>query len=158
MLGNPLVRKIVRVQRKDLKFDNVRKDHDQDDLRRLGKSVKKKLWIPLVIKSDGTIVDGHRRVMGGDLEGVEEYDCIVIEEEMTRTEVRRAQAVTAMHRKGLSGIEQFNIAYELLQTNPGWTDKRLAEELDLSESMMVRILSVAHVAKPVRDALEAGRI
>ena len=155
-------REIFRVHRSQLQFDNIRTAFDQEELYQLGMSVKKRQWIPLVVKPDGngnwTVVDGQRRVLGGDLVGIEEYDAIGVDEAMTVTQLRIAQATTAIHRAGLTGWEQYRVAYELIQTNPDWTGKTLADELGLTASMAVRLLSPSKCIREVRDKLEAGRI
>jgi len=156
-------REVIRVHRKQLKFDNIRTHFDRDELFLLGVSVKKRQWLPLIIRPDTEndsfwVVDGQRRVLGGDMVGVEEYDAIVVEASLTKTAMRIAQASTAIHQRGLNGFEQYRVAYELLQTNPDWTDKTLAEELGLSDSMPLRLLSPSKCIREVRIALEAGEI
>ena len=156
-------REVIRVHRKQLKFDNIRTHFDREELFLLGVSVKKRQWLPLIVRPDTDkdyfwAIDGHRRVLGGDMVGVEEYDAIVVEASLTKTEWRIAQASTAIHQRGLKGWEQYRVAYELLQTNPDWTDKTLAEELGLSDSMPLRLLSPSKCIREVRNALEAGEI
>ena len=163
MVKATYTREVIRVHRKQLKFDNIRTHFDREELFLLGVSVKKRQWLPLIVRPDTDndyfwTVDGHRRVLGGDMVGVEEYDAIVVETSLTKTEMRIAQASTAMHQRGLKGWEQYRVAYELLQTNPDWTDKTLSEELGMSDSMPLRVLSPSKCIREVRVALEAGEI
>jgi len=140
------------------KFDNIRKQFDPDDLVRLGESLKRRQWHPVVAKSDGTVVDGERRVRAALAAGLETLDVIIIDAPMTKTELRLAQAATAMHRADLSGWEKYELCYELVQLNPDWQAKELAEHLAIDPSMVTRILSASKTVPEVREALKAGRL
>ncbi len=151
-------RKIVTRPAEWFKFDNIRKQFDPEDLVRLGESLKRRQWHPIVAKSDGIVVDGERRVRAAREVGLETLDAIIVDAPMSQTELRLAQGATAMHRADLSGWEKYVLCYELIQLNPGWQAKDLAEHLAIDPSMVTRILSASKAVPEVRAALKAGRL
>lgn len=153
-----VARTIVRIRLAELKFDNVRRAFDEADLIRLGESLKRRQWHPIVVRSSMLVVDGERRVRAGIMAGLETLDAIVTDEELSQTELRLAQGVTAFHRADLSGWERYQLVYELAQLNPEWQAKQLAEALAVDPTTITKIMAASHVAPEVRAALEVGKI
>jgi ParB/RepB/Spo0J family partition protein len=140
------------------KFDNIRQCFEEDALIALGKSLRRRQWHPIVARSDGTVVDGERRVRAARLERLESLDAVIIDEAMTQTELRLAQAATAMHRADLTPGEKYELCYELLQLRTDWKEKDLAEHLCIHPSMVTRIMAASKTIPEVRQALKDGKL
>ncbi|HEV3118578.1 MAG TPA: ParB N-terminal domain-containing protein [Gemmataceae bacterium] len=140
------------------KFDNIRQCFEEDALIALGKSLRKRQWHPVVARSDGTVIDGERRVRAAKLEGLESLDTLIIDEAMSQSDLRLAQAATAMHRADLTSGEKYDLCYELLQLRTDWKDKDLAEHLCIHPSMVTRIMAASRTIPEVRQALKEGKL
>src|SRR5260370_34120499 len=84
-----------------------RKSFDKDELMALGESLKKKQLVPVLARPDGTIIDGHRRLFGGEHVGVKQLEVIITDEPLTPAQIKESQLVTALHRADLKAYEQF---------------------------------------------------
>lgn len=140
------------------KYDNVRKKFEHESLVELGKSLRKRQWHPVIARPDGTLIDGERRVRAAELEGLESLDTIIVDGELTQSEIRLAQATTAMHRADLTPGEKYDLCYELLQLRPDWKAKDLAEHLCIDPSMVTRIMAASNTIPAVRQALKDGKL
>jgi ParB family chromosome partitioning protein len=155
---NTPLRHIVRKPADWFKVDNIRQAFDHDALVQLGKSLRRRQWHPVLARPDGTLIDGERRVRAAKLEGLESLDTIVVDAELSRSEVRLAQAATAMHRADLTAGEKYELCYELLQLRPDWQAKDLAEHLCIDPSMVTRIMAASKTIPAVRQALKEGKL
>jgi hypothetical protein len=79
-----------------------RKHFPEDDLRRLGESLKVRQLQPLLVKPDGTIIDGERRWRPAQLVGLESLDVIVCEAALRESEIRVIQLTSKLLRQGLT--------------------------------------------------------
>lgn len=140
------------------KFDNIRQCFEEDALIALGKSLRRRQWHPVVARSDGTVIDGERRVRAARIEKLESLDTLIIDEAMTQSELRLAQAATAMHRADLTAGEKYALCYELLQLRTDWKEKDLAEHLCIHPSMVTRIMAASKTIPEVREALQQGKL
>lgn len=140
------------------KWDNIRKKFERESLVELGKSLRRRQWHPVIARPDGTLIDGERRARAAALEGLESLDTIIVEGELTQSEVRLAQAATAMHRADLTPGEKYDLCYELLQLRPEWKAKDLAEHLCIDPSMVTRIMAASNTIPAVREALKDGKL
>lgn len=140
------------------KADNIRKKFEHESLVELGKSLRRRQWHPVIARADGTLIDGERRVRAALLEGLESLDTIIVDEELKQSEVRLAQAATAMHRADLTPGEKYDLCYELLQLRPDWKAKDLAEHLCIDPSMVTRIMAASNTVPEVRAALKEGKL
>lgn len=152
------MRQVVRKKLGWFKTKNIRKTFDEEADRALGQSVKVRQMHPLVCGPDGTIIDGERRWRGAKLVGLEELDVIIIEEELSETELLLLQAATAIHRADLTAGEKGNLAYELAMRNPAWQAKEIAEHLHIDQGIISKLLSFSKTIPPVREALKDGRL
>jgi len=160
----PLTRRyrMVVMVKKPLSWFKVktqaRKQFDENELRRLGESLKVRQLQPLVCLPDGTIVCGERRYRAAPLVDIKELEVKIIEDAVTEAEFRRLQLTENVQRQGLTGHEQFQACEELLRLNPGWTQKDLAEQLHIDPSMVIRSLSPSKCIERVQQALAEGKI
>lgn len=138
---------------------NVRTDPgDEASLRQLGNSLKRRQDTPLLIRADGTIIDGHRRLQAAVLVGIEELDCIVTDENLTAADITRIQMVSVIHRADLPLYDRCNAMIGLRDASPGKTLRELAEELDADPSMPTKLLMFERCIPAVKEHVQAGRL
>ena len=135
----------------------ARQSYDQDELRRLGKSLRERQLQPILIRPDGTIVAGHRRYFAALAEGLESLLVIVVEGELTTADVRGIQLTENIHRADLTPYEKWQACKELVELN-GWQGKELAEHLHLDPSSVTRLLSPSKCIPEAVDALRDGKL
>ena len=136
----------------------VRKTFDEADLRLLGESLRHKQLQPVLAKPDGTIIAGERRYRAAKLVDLPNLMVIVTEEPLTDAEVRAIQLTENIHRADLTGHEKWQACKELLELNPGWQGKDLAEHLHLDPSSVTRLLSPSKCIVEAQEALRDGKI
>lgn len=136
----------------------VRKAFDEAELRLLGESLRHKQLQPVLAKPDGTIIAGERRYRAAKLVDLPSLMVILTDEPLTDSEVRAIQLTENIHRADLTGYEKWQACKELLELNPGWQGKDLAEHLHLDPSSVTRLLSPSKCIVEVQEALRDGRI
>jgi ParB/RepB/Spo0J family partition protein len=138
---------------------NPRQPLALEELQELAASLMQRQHIPLLVKPDGTILDGYRRWSAAMLDGKPaELDCIITDEPLTAGEVKEIQLVTALHRADLKPYEQFVACRDWLELNPGTTAKDLATKINRDPSMLVRILSLGRCIPAVQEAAAEGKL
>jgi hypothetical protein len=147
----------VAVEAMKLK-SNARKDPHESELQPLGESLKAWQYHPVILDPEMFIIDGWRRWLAAKLVGLKTLKAIITDRSLTESELRIAQLSMSVHRAGLTGGELYETCLELLQYNPNWLAKDLAERLKIDPSMMTRILSPSKCLLPVRQALKLGKI
>lgn len=152
------MRQIIKKPLAFFKVDNIRKEFDEESLRKLGASMKKRLLYPIVAKPDGTIVDGERRLRAAALSGLESLDAILVDEPMTATELRVMQLVSAIHRAELPAWDVYQGCYEIAQRNPDKKDKELAELVSIAPESLCKIMAPSKCIPEVRKAMQEGRV
>src|SRR5271156_1668060 len=136
---------------------NPRKTCDPQELRELHDSLGKKQLVPLLAKSDGTLIDGWRRWCAAKLDGKpERLDVILTDEPLTPAQVKEIQLVTALHRADLTPYEQFLGCRDWLAVNPGAAAKALSARINRDPSTLVRILSLSKCIPAVEQAAADG--
>ena len=131
----------------------------EEELRRLGRSLRTRQQTPLLILPDGTVVDGHRRLAAARLVGIEELDGIVIDGDTPPAEVEQIQLVSAIHRADLTAYDKAMAMRGIEVANPGLTRKALAEEvLHIDPAMVTKYLSLFECIQAVQDAAKAYKI
>ena len=137
----------------------VRKDFGEEaDLRSLGEALIKKQLQPLCARPDGTLLCGERRWRAANLVGLGELDVIISDEPLTDSQIRILQLQENLLRKTLTGWDQYQAFYDLLQLNPGWRLKDLSEHLKIDPATVTRVMSVSKCIPGVRTALQMGKI
>lgn len=152
------VREIVRKKLGWFKPRNIRKKFDEESLRALGRSLRKRQMHPVVVQPDGTIIDGERRVRGAKLEGLEELEVIIIEEGLSQTDLRLLQAATVFHRSDWTPGEKHACFYEFVQLHPDWQAKEIAEALSIDPATVSKLLTLSQTIPAAREALNEGLI
>jgi ParB family chromosome partitioning protein len=137
----------------------VRKNYDDDDLRRLGESMKSFGQLqPVGAKPDGTVLWGHRRLLAARLVSLAALQVIITDRPLSDSEIRLIQLTENLHRADLSGYEKWMACSELMGMNPEWQMKDLAEHLHLDPSMVTRLLSPSKCITSWQEALAAGKV
>lgn len=135
-----------------------RKHFDEEDLRQLGESLRKKQLQPILSQPDGTIIAGERRYRAALLAGLPTLEVKVADEPLSECQVRGWQLVENMQRADLSGYEQWTACAELMCMNPSWQMKDLAEHLNLSQATVTRTLCPSKITQEWQDALRDGKV
>ena len=152
-------REIIRRKVHDLKpGSNVRKQMpDEDTLRRLGKSLRQGQQTPLLIDRDGNVIDGHCRLAGAILEGIDELDCIVVDGDLSNGRLATMQLVSAVHRHDISDYDKAVAIRTIKDGHPDKSNVWLAEELiHMPDYRMTPFLSLWECIPEVIEAAAAG--
>jgi hypothetical protein len=140
---------------------NIRVNHgERDELERLARSYITRPVHPFIIVPGDEIADGNRRHMGMELIGEldREVDCLQIASMPSPLELVKLQAVSAIHRRGLSGYEQWQVCEKLKSLKPELTNVQLAADLEIDNSLCTKILSPSKTIPEVQEALKQERI
>jgi len=135
-----------------------RKEFTEDDLRRLGKSLRVRQLQPVVARSSGELLAGERRLRAAEFEGLETLLAIVTDDELSESQILQVALVENMQRADLSAHEQWVASSELMCRNNSWQMKDLADALHLTPSQVTRLLSPSKCIEAVQDALRDGKI
>lgn len=103
------------------------------------------------------IVAGERRWRAAMLAGLESLQAVVVERELSASEILQEQLVENCLREDLQPIEQAQAFRALMDAN-GWSSRRVAEELSLASSTVVKALALLDLAPAVQERVEAGEI
>lgn len=135
-----------------------RRHFDEAELRLLGESLRKRQLQPVLARPDGTIIAGERRFRAATLVGLKDLQVIVTDEALTDAEIRAIQLTENIHRADLTGHEKWQACRELLELNPGWMAKDLADHLHLDPSSVTRLLSPSRCIPEAQESLAAGKL
>ena len=135
-----------------------RKAFDENELRMLGDSLKKKQLVPLISRPCGLIVDGERRSARGGSRGSSRSTAISLKITPPRRKSRKFSLVTALHRSDLKPYEVFCGFQGWLKARPAATAKELTKAIDRSEALVSMTLSLSKCIKPVQEAAQQGKI
>ena len=137
----------------------VRKNYNDDDLRRLGESMKSLGQLqPVGAKPDGTVLWGHRRLLAARLVGLTALQVIITDRPMSDSEIRLVQLTENMHRSDLSGYEKWLACSEVMSLNPTWQMRDLAQYLSIDPSMATRILSPSRCSAAWQQSLKEAKV
>ena len=136
----------------------VRKFFNEEDLRRLGESLRQKQLQPVLCQPDGTLIAGERRFRAAKLVGLATLEVKIAEEQLSENQIKLWQLTENMLREDLTGFEKWTGCYELMCMNPSWHMKDLAEALKLDPSSITRLLSPSNCIVAAQKALEEGKI
>ena len=84
-------------------------------------------------------------------------ECYFHEGELTTSEILEQQLIENCLREDLRPTEEA-VAFEKLMELNGWSQKRLATALRLSETRITRALSLLKLASELREQVDAGEI
>jgi ParB family chromosome partitioning protein len=103
------------------------------------------------------IVAGERRWRAAMIAGLESLQAVVVERELSASEILQEQLVENCLREDLQPIEQAQAFRALMDAN-GWSARRVADELSLANSTVVKALALLDLAPTVQERVEAGEI
>jgi ParB family transcriptional regulator, chromosome partitioning protein len=103
------------------------------------------------------ILVGERRWRAAMLAGMESLQAVVVERELSPSEILQEQLVENCLREDLQPIEQAQAFRVLMGTN-GWSARKVAEELNMANSTVVKALALLELAPAVQEQVEAGTL
>lgn len=136
----------------------ARKKFDEDGLRRLGESLKRRQVMPVLAQPDGTIIAGERRFRAAQLVGLESLEVTIADRQLSDSEAALWQLTENMLREDLTGYEKWVGCTDILSMNVDWQAKDLAEHLHVDPSLITRILSPSKCIFEVQEALKEGKV
>ena len=140
-----------------------RKVFTPEDLQDLSDSIRSRgLLQPIRARWDEErqkyiIVVGERRWRAAIMAGKATVACVIVEGEMTESEILHDQLVENCLRSDLQPIEQAE-AFRGLMDARNWSAARLAEELHIRDSTVFKALALLELPGEVRDRVAAGEI
>jgi ParB family chromosome partitioning protein len=138
-----------------------REEFDGEAIRRLAESLKSRGQLqPIRVRWDEAmgryvIVCGERRWRAAGLAGLPTMTAIIMDAPVTPAELRALQLIENCAREDLRPIEQAK-AFRSLMDSHGWSTRRLANELAITQSGIVRALSLLDLPSPVQERVEQG--
>jgi hypothetical protein len=124
----------------------------------LGQSVKVRQLHGIWVLRSGKIIAGNSRVLGARLAGMTHLNGYITDTELPRGEQKLWEVVENWHRVDLTPYEKYVSLMELRELNPEWNQKRLAAEVKMSESLLVRWLSPSRVVAAAVDAFKSNAV
>jgi ParB family chromosome partitioning protein len=143
--------------------DQPREDFDEASLARLAESLKSRGQLqPIRVRWDEcrgsyVIVCGERRWRAAVKAGLPTLSCVVMEGPVSAADLLVLQLIENCVREDLKPIEQARAFKALMETH-GWTVRRLAEEISLNHSSIVRALSLLDLPSSIQDQVEQGTL
>jgi ParB family chromosome partitioning protein len=156
----PITRQLVSKPVSWLKADlnQPRKFFCQDELRLLGESMRVQQVVPILCRSDGTIIDGERRFRAAQLVGLTSVDVIITDEVLSAGQLLVTQLTANLARAGLSDPEVFLACKTIMEVNKTWTNVDLARHLGRSQALVTHIMSVSNLIPEAVQAFMDGKI
>lgn len=153
-----LVNNIVPDPSQPRKAENI----DQEEIRRLGASLREGQLQPLIVEWDAEvgnwkIVDGERRWMGAKAAGIERLWCMFSQKKMSAGERLTMQMKANLLRTDLKDIERAQGFQRLMELND-WTQQQVAEEMHLERSTVTKALQLLALPPAIQEHVKAGTI
>jgi ParB family chromosome partitioning protein len=143
--------------------DQPREEFDPESLRQLAESLKGRGQLqPIRVRWDDArdqyvILCGERRWRAAQLAGLPTLSCVIVEGLPTPEERLAMQLVENLLRDDLRPIEQARAFRTLMDAN-GWSTHRLARELCVTQSGVVRALALLDLPEAVQSQVEQGAL
>jgi ParB family chromosome partitioning protein len=140
-----------------------RQQFDAESLDRLAKSLTARGQLqPIRVRwgqeqGKYLIVAGERRWRAAMIAGMESLQAVVVERELSPSEILQEQLVENCLREDLQPIEQSRAFKALMDAN-GWSARRVADELSLANSTVVKALALLELAPAVQERVGAGEL
>jgi ParB family chromosome partitioning protein len=140
-----------------------RQQFDAESLDRLAKSLAARGQLqPIRVRwsqeqGKYLIVAGERRWRAAMIVGMESLQAVVVERELSASEILQEQLVENCLREDLQPIEQAQAFRALMEAN-GWSARRVADELNLANSTVIKALALLELAPAVQERVEAGEL
>jgi ParB family chromosome partitioning protein len=143
--------------------DQPREEFDQEALERLAASLKARGQLqPVRVRwseEDGCylIISGERRWRAAVLAALPTLECVVHDGVPDPGERLAMQVVENTLREDLKPVEQAKAFRALMERN-GWSGVRVAQELNITHSMVSQALALLKLPEDVQDQVDAGAI
>jgi ParB family chromosome partitioning protein len=140
-----------------------RQQFDAESLDRLAKSLTARGQLqPIRVRwtqdqGKYLIVAGERRWRAAMLAGMDSLQAVVVERELSPSEILQEQLVENCLREDLQPIEQAQAFQALMDAN-GWSARRVADELSLANSTVIKALALLDLAPAVQERVGAGEL
>jgi ParB/RepB/Spo0J family partition protein len=154
MKGKFAVKRLGELKRRPIRLDSG----TEAELIALAESWLKLPIHPIIVRPDGTVADGNRRLDGLVRKGVTEVEVFITDENLTDDKMDEIALLSAVHRKGLSDYERVQAMKRLAAAHSEWSKKRLAEHLDMDPSMVTKMLPTGELIPAAEDAFKARQI
>jgi hypothetical protein len=116
------------------------KRYEEQELRHLGRSLRVRQWMPIIVKEPELIVlDGNRRHATAELEGIDILFGIPVTQEITPAEINRLIAQLDLRHQPFSEIARGKLWLSIREDNR-WTNAQLAEDLGISAGFLTKVL------------------
>lgn len=103
------------------------------------------------------IISGERRYRAAGRAELKSLACIVVDGELTESELRIDQLVENLLREDLKPIEAANSYKELMGLN-GWTVQQLADSLKVGKGTVSKALALLALPEDIQGQVESGAI
>jgi ParB/RepB/Spo0J family partition protein len=103
------------------------------------------------------LIDGHRRVLAAKLAGLETVPAIVVEGDLSDSEVVHRQLVIDAQRVALNPIERARAMRRLMQT-AGWPAATVALKLGVSPGNVAKLLALLELPEETQRDVAAGKL
>ncbi|MEM8669333.1 MAG: ParB/RepB/Spo0J family partition protein [Planctomycetota bacterium] len=140
-----------------------RKHFDQGEIKRLSDNIKQYgVLQPIRVRWSDTlakwiVISGERRYRAAKLAKLTSIPCVFVENEMEESTLRTEQIIENLQREDLNPIEQAK-AFKHLQDLTGWSTQRIATELNVSKSTVVRSLVLLKLPEDIQGQVDDGDI
>jgi ParB family chromosome partitioning protein len=141
--------------------DQPREDFDAEAIGRLAESLKARGQLqPIRVRYSEVaggylIVSGERRWRAAVLAALPTMACVVHDGEPTPGELLAIQVVENALREDLKPVEQAKAFKALMDLN-GWSGVRIAQELNITHSMVSQALALLRLPGEVQEQVDAG--
>jgi hypothetical protein len=146
---------------KDLKRNPKNPDgkrFDESELRPLGKSLRARQWIPLIVQEPALVVlDGNRRLAAAELEGIETLFGIPVTHELSPKEINRLIAQLDIRHQPFSEIARGRLWLAIRDEN-GWTNAQLADDLGVSAGLLTKVFGNLDNPEAIQQLVDDGRL
>jgi ParB family chromosome partitioning protein len=155
--------RVIRLENLARDPEQPRQVFDAESLDRLAKSLISRGQLqPIRVRwsqdqGKYLIVAGERRWRAAMLAGMESLHAVVVERELTAPELLQEQLVENCLREDLQPIEQA-CAFRALMDANGWSARRIADELHLANSTVIKALSLLELDPAVREQVNTGAL
>lgn len=140
-----------------------REEFDPDGLERLARSLQGEGQLqPIRVRFASergvyVIIAGERRWRAAKLAGLATVDCVVVEGQLTESDILRQQILENAMREDLKPTEQGK-AFRDLMEKEGWNGKELAEQLNVHPSTVSRTLGLLELPAEVQGKVDRGQL
>jgi hypothetical protein len=134
------------------------KRFDEGELRPLGRSLRARQWMPLIIQEPALVVlDGNRRLAAAEMEGIETLFGIPVTHELSPKEINRLIAQLDIRHQPFSEIARGRLWLAIREEN-GWTNAQLAEDLAVSAGLLTKVFGNLDNPEEIQQLVDDGRL